>query len=315
MNKSIFQLIQTAFGLTENKLTHLIKRSPHSYKIYTIPKKSGGERVIAQPAKETKIIQHWLIDNVFVNLPIHECAAAYKLGASIKANATAHKDNQYISKFDFENFFTSISEYDLINHLTRHCEESLSDLDIACIARLACLRSKDTNKLSLSIGAPSSPILSNSIMYEFDSKINQWCKEKDIIYTRYADDLTFSTNVKKITSEIVITIENTIKSLVYPTLNLNNKKTIHLSKKNQRRITGIIINNNNQISIGRDRKRIISTLIHRYAIGILIEQDIYHLQGMLGFSKDIEPEFILRMRSKYGSKIIDAIFKIRTPIQ
>jgi len=303
--------LQEAFGLSEAKVLHLIARSPYSYKIYTIPKKSGGERVIAQPAKETKYIQHWLIENVFSRLPIHQCASAYRTGASIKLNAAAHRKNKYLSKFDFKNFFVSIREGDLINHFIRHLGADFSVVDLARIARLSCIRSKDTKRLTLSIGAPSSPILSNSIMFAFDEKVYQWCKERSITYTRYADDLAFSTNVKDICSDIEPMIIDVIKSLVYPSLLINRDKTIHLSKKTQRRVTGVVINNENELSIGRDRKRAISALIHRYSFGALSKDEVHSLQGMLGFARDIEPQFVFSMRKKYTSKLIDEILQMR----
>lgn len=311
MTGKLSELMHGSFGLSGAQLDRLIVRSPHTYKIYTIPKRSGGVRIIAQPARETKYIQNWLISNIFGHLPIHECAAAYKTGASIKANATAHSTNQYISKFDFESFFGSIKAIDLVNHLLRHLGKDLSPLDINNISRLSCISPKDGTGLCLSIGAPSSPILSNSIMYEFDVKIHQWCNVRGITYTRYADDLTFSSNVKGICSEIEPAILETIHGLPYPRLNLNQKKTIHLSKKNQRRITGLIINNEGDVSIGRARKRMISALIHRFSLGDLKVQETYNLQGLLGFSKDIEPGFILRMKEKYGTKVINDIFQIR----
>jgi RNA-directed DNA polymerase len=269
--------------------------------------------VFAHPAKETKFLQHCLISNVFVNLPVHDCAAAYKPGASIKANAFMHSKNTYFTKFDFEAFFGSIKNKDLVSHLSKHLGELFSMEDVERIARLSCIYPKDGTGLCLSIGAPSSPILSNSIMHQFDSIIEKWCLSRKIAYTRYADDLTFSTNVKDICSEIDPFIRETIANLDYPILKINEKKTIHLSMKNQRRVTGVIINNDGMLSIGRDRKRTISSLIHRFSIGNLTPKEIFNLQGLLGFSKDIEPIFIFRMKEKYGFELIDEIFKIRKP--
>lgn len=307
--------IQDALELTSSQLLRLIARAPHTYKIYTIPKKSGGTRTIAQPAKETKYIQYWLIDNVFKSLPVHECAAAYKADASIKNNASMHKSNSYISKFDFKDFFTSIKEEDLLRHFSKHISDIFSIDDIKIIARMSCIVGSVSNELYLSIGAPSSPILSNSVMYDFDLEIDTWCKAKNIIYSRYADDLAFSTNEKDVSSDIEPLIRDVIKALDYPKLRINDKKTIHLSKKHQRRITGVVINNDGNLSIGRSRKRMISALIHRFSTGQLSDEEVFNLQGLLGFSKDIEPEFIFRMRKKYGAELISTIFQIRMPVE
>ncbi|MEE7626182.1 retron St85 family RNA-directed DNA polymerase [Methylobacter sp. Wu8] len=311
MNGSLRKRLQESLGISESQLNRLIKRAPYTYKVYSIPKRSGGVRVIAQPAKETKFIQHWLIKNIFQKLPIHECSMAYKEGSSIKKNATAHQNNSYITKFDFENFFTSIRADDLVMHISKHLEGSFCTEDIKDIARIACIKHKVGDGLCLSIGAPSSPVLSNTIMFEFDREVSAWCLKHCITYTRYADDLTFSTNTKGISSKIEPAIREIVQKLEYPRLEFNAKKTTHLSRKHQRRITGLIINNDGNISLGRDRKREISTLIHKCSLRLLSETEIYNLQGLLGFAKDIEPLFLNRMRTKYSSELIDEILQKR----
>ena len=202
MTGDIAQAIQTAFGMGDAQFIRLIERAPYTYKVYQIPKKSGGVRTIAQPAKETKLIQRWLIANVFDKLPIHESASAYKAGASIKLNAAAHVGGDYLSKFDFKNFFPSISERDICKHLSEFLGDGLSAHEIVWIARVACIRAFAGNERCLSVGAPSSPLLSNSVMFHFDSELNGWCKERNINYTRYADDLTFSSSMKNVSMEI-----------------------------------------------------------------------------------------------------------------
>ncbi len=311
MASSIFSRMQEAYALSDEQLNLLVKRSPHSYKVYSIPKKSGGNRQIAQPAKETKYLQYWLIENVFSLLPVHECASAYHKGASVKSNAAAHSKNQYLSKFDFRNFFPSIVFSDLVRHFEKHLNDHVQAADILLIARLACIRPKGTSNLCLSIGAPSSPILSNSIMYEFDERISGWCKDHGIVYTRYADDLAFSTNIKSISYAVEKELREVLAGLQYPKLVLHAEKTIHVSKKYQRKITGVVINNQNALSIGREKKRIVSSLIHRFALNGLSDADISRAQGLLGFAHDVEPLFVVRMRQKYGFRVIDQLLSFR----
>lgn len=303
--------IGSELAISGSQLHRLFLRAPHTYKVYTIPKKTGGKRVIAQPARETKYIQNWLIQNIFCELPIHKNATAYKEGASIKKNASAHLKNSYLVKFDFKHFFTSIKEEDLLLHFKQHLKNFLLEDEMQDAARACCIQHKPGKKLCLSIGAPSSPILSNSIMFEFDDVISKWTKKNNMKYTRYADDLTFSTNEKGACSKVERQIRDTIRSLGYPNLRINNKKTIHLSKKTQRRITGIVVTNEKRLSIGRGKKRQISALIHRYTLKKLEENEICQLQGLLGFSRDVEPEFIDKMRIKYGSLTISSILKYR----
>lgn len=302
-------------SISDWQLHRLISRAPHAYKIYTIPKKGGGQRVIAQPARETKIIQGWLIQNIFSKLPVHDCAAAYKAGANIKKNANQHSANAYLSKFDFKDFFTSIRASDLKKHLERHLDGIFDDEELNDIVRISCIAQKGLDELRLSIGAPSSPVLSNTIMYDFDSAVSSWCEGRGISYTRYADDLTFSTGVKGQCSDIEPALREIVRKIEYPALRFNNKKTIHLSKKHQRRVTGLVLNNDGKVSLGRQRKREISALIHKFGLGLLAVNDIYRLQGLLGFARDVEPLFVARMTGKYGSQLIEAIFKVRKPAE
>lgn len=289
----------------------LIVRAPHTYKSYTIDKKFGGTRLIAQPAKETKYIQRILMDTLFSRLPIHECASAYKEGASIKKNAERHKNNQYISKFDFVNFFGSIKQKDIARHLANAFGDELSERSIIDISRVSCIKHKSAAELCLSIGAPSSPVLSNSIMYLFDSVVRNWCQERNIEFTRYADDLTFSSNIRGACSEIEPYLGCVLRELPYPKLSINTKKTIHVSKKSQRRVTGLVLSNEGRVSLGRERKRLISSMIHHYVHGKLSEAETMHLQGLLGFAEDAEPLFVSRMRAKYGILIISELFQKR----
>ena len=81
-------------------------RAPYAYKVYYIPKKNRGVREIAQPARETKKLQYWAIENILSTLPIHDAAYAYVQGRNIKQNAGVHAKNPYLAKFDIKNFFS-----------------------------------------------------------------------------------------------------------------------------------------------------------------------------------------------------------------
>jgi RNA-directed DNA polymerase len=310
-NLTIRQELLNSLSISEEQLHRLIVRSPHTYKQYDIPKKSGGYRTIAQPARGTKYLQYWLMNNLFGDLNIHRAASAYQKGSSIKKNAKYHAKNSYLAKFDFTSFFPSIYGEDIKAHLIRNFGNRLTEDDLDDIVRISCIRLNGSSDFSLSIGAPCSPVISNSILYQFDSKISSWCSQSNINYTRYADDLTFSTNIKGATSSIEPYIIDVIRDIDYPSLRLNKKKTTHLSKKNRRRVTGLILTNDGEVSIGRSRKREISSLIHKFKIKLLPDDEIYRLQGLLGFSKGVEPEFISRMNLKYGNDTVSAIFKYR----
>lgn len=86
----------------------LLNEAPKKYKVYYIPKRGAGFRVIAQPTKELKNVQRFIVSLLQPKLPVHHKAMAYEYKKSIKDNALLHKDNNYILKMDFQNFFNKI---------------------------------------------------------------------------------------------------------------------------------------------------------------------------------------------------------------
>lgn len=303
--------LNASTGLHPLVLERLFDRSPYTYKIYPIPKRTGGFRTIAQPARENKIVQHWLLDNVYAKLPIHQCATAYRSGASIKHNASIHKESNYLVKLDFRNFFPSIKRLDLISLLSAHLSEKYEEDDISRMATISSFQPKDLSPLCLSVGGPSSPLLANAVMFEFDVLVGEWCRANGINYSRYADDLAFSTNERGMSSQIEEFVKESLLRISYPRLELNADKTTFLSKKHRRRVTGLILDNEGSVSLGRSRKREISSLINSFSHESLSEEKSSRLQGLLAFARDIEPLFVLSMNKKYGNDVLEKIFRYR----
>lgn len=145
-------------------------------------------------------------------------------------------------------------------------------------------------------------------MYQFDELVTQECTKREIKYTRYADDLTFSTNSKGILFDIPQYIAKTLRSLFGDKIIINRRKTVFSSKAHNRHVTGVTIDNHGQLSLGRERKRYIKHLVYQYKQALLDIEDISHLRGLLAFAQHIEPDFIARLATKYSASIISQIF-------
>jgi len=159
----------------------LVLTAPHRYKTYEVTKRNGkGKREIAQPSKELKYIQRIVLKefDLMQNLPIHDSAMAYRKNIGIQDNALMHKDNQYLLKMDFSNFFPSIVPTDLIKHIEKYKGLKLDEEDIKCLSRLFFYTKEKGSGLVLSIGAPSSPYISNTLMYDFDILLQKKCELK-----------------------------------------------------------------------------------------------------------------------------------------
>jgi RNA-directed DNA polymerase len=168
-------------------------------------------------------------------LNVHAAAAAYREGRSIRQNALAHREGHYLLKMDFADFFPSIRAADIRSYLRTHASWLVDEADFEWIVRLVCFRSEAGRELRLSIGAPSSPWLSNVIMFEFDEKVSTACASAGVVYTRYADDVTFSSPAPDALRRIEVKVRRIVAELETPKLVFNPKKTIMLSRRMQRR--------------------------------------------------------------------------------
>ncbi|NNA99322.1 retron St85 family RNA-directed DNA polymerase [Pseudomonas gessardii] len=304
---SILELLSQKLMMSTSELRLFINTAPYRYKVYPVPKRSGkGVRIIAQPTDVLKMMQRMVADEFLSGLPIHACATAYREGLSIKDNAEAHVKNQYLLKMDFSDFFPSMGPSDLVRHVSKH-KGSITAEDAYMVKKLFFWARKKDPTHRLSIGAPSSPLISNTLMYEFDCTLQEYCDKLSVTYTRYADDITLTTNIKG----VLLAMPNHIKELcgriAYPTLKVNEAKTVFSSKKNNRHVTGLVISNEDKISLGRERKRYIRSLIHKSVVSDMTNEEMYNLRGLLAFAKHIEPTFYDAIAKKYG---LPAIFFI-----
>lgn len=309
---TIVEYLSDFLSIDSEQIKKYISTCPYRYKTYRIPKRNGrGMRTIAQPAKELKYLQKLILSEYLLDLPVHKSCTAYIKDTNIKDNALPHVKNKYLLKMDFKNFFPSITPHDLLMHIESHLEWDICNNDKLSIEKLFFYSQERKSKLRLSIGFPASPFISNTVMHEFDSKISDVCEENEINYTRYADDISFSTNKKGILFGFDKIIEDILSECQYPKIKINNKKSVFLSRKGNMHITGLVLSNDGKVSLGRKKKRYIKSLIFKYVNNNISDEDKAYLKGYLAFCWSVEPSFILRLGSKYGRNVMDAIRGIK----
>ncbi|ACY52460.1 RNA-directed DNA polymerase from retron EC86 [Vibrio antiquarius] len=275
-----------------------LSTAPLAYKVYTIPKRTKGERVIAQPSPFVKEVQRTLISVFLTKYKPSEVSTAYVEGKSIIDNAEAHKDNDWILKLDFKNFFPSLKPNDLFTFLERE-GVVIGEFDKKILS--SYLFRRNNRKLELSIGAPSSPLVSNLIMKSIDNKIEGYCNDNSIVYTRYADDLTFSTmDLDKIDAlkQYIAAVLSETKS---PKLSINDSKTKVIGRGRSRRVTGIVLTHENKLSVGRYSRKKIRAMVHHYSNRTIKKSDIPYLHGVISHMRSVEPDYYQKLEIKYGS--------------
>ena len=302
----IIERISKSTGLDPDYVNKLVRSASHRYKVYHIPKKAGGLREIAHPSAELKLLQRWLVENVFSHFPVHESVYSYKRGVGIRDLAALHRNKSYLLRIDFKDFFPSIKGPDILHFLRLRANLlpfRLSEKDIKTIRSIVCRAD------CLTIGAPSSPAITNAILYDFDALCFEKARAKKAIYSRYADDIYFSCNRKGVLEEIYNGFKNDLKRLKSPKLKINERKTVFTSRKHTRIVTGLFLTSDKKISIGRTKKRYIRGMINRFIQGQLDEKELAYLRGFLAYVKGVEPVFLTRLRRKYGAKTIAEIMR------
>lgn len=219
-----------AIGISPRLLSSFIHAPENHYRQFIIGKRGGGERIINTPRTFLKVVQYWILDYLLHSLQFHPSCHSYQKGKSILTNSLPHVGKKFVANIDIVNFFPSISEkmvFDILRN--NNFGEQLSKT----VSRIVTLKN------SLPQGAPTSPIISNALLNCFDDITTKRATDLNLVYTRYADDMTISGDSK---NAILFLIKDISKDLISINLSINEKKTRIASQGGQQKVTGIIVN-------------------------------------------------------------------------
>lgn len=291
----ILEKMSRELSLPPNYVALLVRTASHQYKAYEIPKRTGGTRTILHPSKRLKALQRWLLANVIDTWPVHPAASAYRKGQTIFDNAKRHAKSKYLLRMDVKDFFPSLTVQDMREYAKTH-NSLFADWDGGDFESFCRLVFKDGR---LTIGAPTSPSISNCLCFDLDVAISGICQTQAVEYTRYADDFFFSTRDKGILAKIQSEVEVLVSVFAMPGgLQLNKAKTRHSSKRGARRVTGIIIGSDEKAHVGRKTKRLIRSQVNQF--DLLDARDRTRLAGMISYVSSFEPDFMNALILKYG---------------
>lgn len=244
------------FSITQLNYHYTPKANTKRYFQFSIKKKSGAERIITAPNSGLKEIQKCL-NTVFqcIHEP-HPAAMGFVPGKSIVDNARIHVGSLYVYNIDLKDFFFSIDQARVWGRLRNapfNLNESKSRLELANIIASLCCHEMEVERIDgnnsfvkvaksvLPQGAPTSPTISNIICERLDIRLSGVAKRFGLKYSRYADDITFSSmhNVYQKESEFIKEIQRIITDQKFY---IKESKT-RLQKEGYRQeVTGLIVN-------------------------------------------------------------------------
>lgn len=162
--------IEKDLGFSARTLYGLSNSLEKHYHTVYIPKSDGSKRKLSVPDLILKSVQRSIADNILTQYPVSKYAKAYKPGSSVQKNARPHIGKKKILKLDIEGFFDHIL-YSHVKDIVFN-EEKYSD-SVRILLTILCYHND-----SLPQGAPTSPAVTNIIMYDFDETVGAFCDEK-----------------------------------------------------------------------------------------------------------------------------------------
>lgn len=233
------------------KLLYTISNTiDNQYKIIKIKKNKGKLRTIYSPHPLLKSIQRKILHQILNNKTISTYAKAYHPRIGLRDNAIPHLCQKRILKLDIKDFFDHIQ---FINVYESCFSLAYFPKPVGMILTQLC-----TYHGYLPQGAPTSAYISNLVMKDFDEEIGNWCLQRNISYTRYSDDMTFSGDF--IPSDVI----KKVKHHLYPlNLEINYEKIHVINHSQQQNVTGIVVNEKIQVPRLYRRK---------------IRQDMYYIE-------------------------------------
>ena len=251
--------LSKAMGITINELrflcyTNEVSKITH-YQRFGIHKKTGGVRLISAPMPRLKRLQYWVLDNILYQIPLSEHAHGFVPSKSIVTNAMPHIKQKVVINLDLKNFFPTIA-YPRIKGL--FAGQGYAS-EVATLLALICSE-PDTQTVQmdgqryyihskqrfLPQGAPTSPMISNIICRRLDARLQGLAHKYGFIYTRYADDMTFSSQQADKVQALLNWIKVTVKEEGFI---LHPDKTRIMHQGARQEVTGIVVNQ--QLSVNR----------------------------------------------------------------
>lgn len=270
---------------------------------YKIPKRNGGLRSIAAPKRILKKAQRAILDKFLSKIEVSNYAHGFLEKRSVVTSAKEHPNKPYLLiNMDIKDFFPSITyerirgmflSFGYSGHISTllamictYCERVPVDVEreVKYVA---------TTKRILPQGSPASPMITNIICRRLDKRLNGLANKFGFIYTRYADDLSFSTNstIKENVGRFCGMIYQIIEDEDFK---INKEKNRFLRENNQQKITGIVINS---LEIGVPRhwiKRFRAAIYNAKKVkendGEIIKEVLYELSGMASWIKSVNPK-------------------------
>ncbi|MBA3040264.1 MAG: TIR domain-containing protein [Alphaproteobacteria bacterium] len=243
------QDVASALGLEPGKFFYVVKNADNGryYKQFQIPKKKGGMRDISKPVRGLALAQDRFAAILLRKYEPKQFVKGYVKGQSFLTNAQYHERQRWVLNIDIKDFFPSIG-FARVRGLFLSNYFGFNERVATILARITTFQD------GLPQGASTSPVIANIIAHNLDKRLVEIAIKERLRYTRYADDITFSSSQKVIPSSVIKSWEplNGTRTIVLGNgitdafrsarFEVNEKKTRILFPSERQEVTGLIVN-------------------------------------------------------------------------
>ena len=310
--------VASMLGISEKSLRYFLYkvRPENMYTTFDVIKKDGTKRVICAPNKELKAIQRKLATALLAVYSPKRCVFGFVNGRNNVANAERHVKRKVVFNIDLKDFFSQI-HFGRVRGMLISKPYSLSEEAATTIAQIACYERR------LPQGAPSSPIITNMICAPLDNALMRLAKKTKCVYTRYADDLSFSTFRAEFDKSIVyiengtVTIGDALQEILDKhSFEVNPKKTILRPRMCRQEVTGLTVNE--FPNLRRSYIRQLRAILHsceKYGVcsaaKVYIEKGLCHNAKICQIAHDPDPDEEVKLFDWFRQVLVGKILYIQ----
>lgn len=325
-------------GVDYGFLRQTVARRTEAYAEFRIKKRVVEHllpqyRTICAPSPSLMKVQRWITQNILANVPAHDCSVAFSKGDSLYKAVEPHCPAKWLVKLDIQSFFESISEATVYRLFSSLGFESLIAFEMARL----CTRDQHDAKNKkeqwenhsfgppyvigqymhsvqghLPQGAPTSPMLANLVCRGLDDRLAAIAEEQDLRYTRYADDMTFSSSDPDFGREMAkVLVRRVYRELARQGLSPNTAKTTVVPPSARKIVLGLSVEEETP-RLARHFKDLLRQHIHYLThpeVGPLKHAAVrkfaslaglrHHVGGLLAYAAQIEPEWAAKQRMRF----------------
>lgn len=297
-------------GVDRQFLRSVIERRVDPYNEFQVPKGGAGKfRTIAAPVPDLARVQRWILDRVLVGQPSEGTSFAYRKGRSIKDCASVHVGARWLLKLDLQDFFHSVRE-DQVAHSFMSAGQS--DDAARELARL-CTRGSIAHRDRLGYlpqGAPTSGLLANRAAVDLDQSLLALAARNSMKYTRYSDDLTFS-STGQFDRKTAIALTRCARSEIASHRFTLNERKIRVVPPGSRLIVLGLLVDSDRVRLPSDFKRTLKWHVYgssRFGLEEYsssrgfptVDEYLVHVDGLFAHAVHIDPDWAGPLRRSWN---------------